>query len=155
MTDLTKYTLDEALKGMKRGDFTSVELTQAHINACENATELNAFVTTSFEQALEEAKNSDLRRAKGEIGIIEGAPLGVKDLFCTDGVKTTAGSNILDQFEPTYESSVTANMNSQGIQILSNQYRADSQKGLAAKMAVQYKKILSFKKRIEEEEAEI
>ncbi|MDG1126802.1 MAG: Asp-tRNA(Asn)/Glu-tRNA(Gln) amidotransferase subunit GatA, partial [Hellea sp.] len=67
MTDLTKYTLDEALKGMKRGDFTSVELTQAHINACENATELNAFVTTSFEQALEAAKNSDLRRAKGEI----------------------------------------------------------------------------------------
>lgn len=118
MTDLTKYTLDEALKGMKRGDFTSVELTQAHINACENATELNAFVTTSFEQALEEAKNSDLRRAKGEIGIIEGAPLGVKDLFCTDGVKTTAGSNILDQFEPTYESSVTANMNSQGMVML-------------------------------------
>jgi aspartyl-tRNA(Asn)/glutamyl-tRNA(Gln) amidotransferase subunit A len=118
LTDLTKYTLDEALKGMKRGDFTSVELTQAHINACENATELNAFVTTSFEQALEEAKNSDLRRAKGEIGIIEGAPLGVKDLFCTDGVKTTAGSNILDQFEPTYESSVTANMNSQGMVML-------------------------------------
>ena len=118
MTDLTKYTLDEALKGMKRGDFTSVELTQAHINACENATELNAFVTTSFEHALEEAKNSDLRRAKGEIGIIEGAPLGVKDLFCTDGVKTTAGSNILDQFEPTYESSVTANMNSQGMVML-------------------------------------
>ena len=118
MTDLTKYTLNDALDAMNKGEFTSEELTTAHIKACENATKLNVFITSSFEHALEAAKNSDKRRAKGNIGLIEGAPLGVKDLFCTAGVKTTAGSKILDQFEPTYESSVTSNMNSQGMVML-------------------------------------
>jgi len=118
LTDLTKYTLNDALDAMNKGEFTSEELTTAHIKACENATKLNVFITSSFEHALEAAKNSDKRRAKGNIGLIEGAPLGVKDLFCTAGVKTTAGSKILDQFEPTYESSVTSNMNSQGMVML-------------------------------------
>jgi len=80
--------------------------------------DLNAFITTTFEDAMEQAKASDARRAKGEVGLLEGAPLGVKDLFCTEGVKTCAGSKILGDFAPTYESSVTANMKADGMIML-------------------------------------
>ena len=118
MTDLTKLTLSGALDGMAAGEFSSVELTKAHIDACMDAADLNAFITTSFEGAIEEAKASDARRAKGEVGALEGAPLAVKDLFCTEGVKTTAGSKILGEFTPTYESTVTANMKADGMVML-------------------------------------
>jgi len=118
MSDLTKLTLEGALDGMAKGDFSSEELTKAHIEACMDGADLNAFITTTFEQAMEGAKASDARRAKGDVGLLEGAPLGVKDLFCTEGVKTTAGSKILGDFEPTYESSVTANMKADGMVML-------------------------------------
>ena len=118
MSDLTKLTLEGALDGMESGDFSSEELTKAHIDACMDGADLNAFITTTFEQAMEGAKASDARRAKGEVGLLEGAPLGVKDLFCTEGVKTTAGSKILGDFEPPYESSITANMKADGMVML-------------------------------------
>jgi len=118
MTDLTKMTLEGALDGMSKGDFSSEELTRAHIDACMEGADLNAFITTTFESAMESAKASDARRAKGEVGKLEGAPLGVKDLFCTEGVKTTAGSKILGDFAPPYESSVTANMKADGMVML-------------------------------------
>ena len=118
MTDLTKLTLSDALDGMATGDFSSVELTQAHIDACKAGAKLNAFITDTHELALEQAKASDTRRAKGEAGKLEGAPLAVKDLFCTEGVKTCAGSKILGEFEPTYESTVTANMKADGMVML-------------------------------------
>ena len=118
MTDLSKLTLEGALDGMAKGEFSSVELTQAHIDACMEGADLNAFITTTFEDAMEQAKASDARRAKGEVGLLEGAPLGVKDLFCTEGVKTCAGSKILGDFTPTYESSVTANMKADGMVML-------------------------------------
>ena len=118
MSDLTKLTLEGALDGMKKGDFSSVELTRAHVDACMEAADLNAFITTTFEQALDQAKASDERRTKGEVGNLEGAPLGVKDLFCTEGVKTTAGSQILGDFKPPYESSVTTNMKADGMVML-------------------------------------
>ena len=118
MTDLTKLTLEAALGGMASGDFSSVELTQAHIEACQSAGKLNAFITDTHELALEQAKASDARRKKGEVGLLEGAPIGVKDLFCTEGVKTCAGSKILGEFAPTYESSVTANMKADGMVML-------------------------------------
>jgi len=117
MSDLTKLTLEEALDGLSKGDFSSVELTQAHIEACEGAAKLNAFITDTHELALEQAKASDARRAKGDAGLLEGAPIGVKDLFCTEGVKTCAGSKILGEFAPTYESSVTANMKADGMNL--------------------------------------
>ena len=90
MSDLTKLTLESALNGMASGDFSSEELTKAHIDACIEAADLNAFITTTFEQALDQAKASDDRRASSkksgaEVGRLEGAPLGVKDLFCTEG----------------------------------------------------------------------
>ncbi|WP_409431992.1 Asp-tRNA(Asn)/Glu-tRNA(Gln) amidotransferase subunit GatA [Litorimonas sp. RW-G-Af-16] len=118
MSDLTKLTLESALDGMAKGDFTSQELTKAHIDACADGADLNAFITTTFGLAMEQAKQSDARRERGEAGLLEGAPLGVKDLFCTDGVKTTAGSKILGDFTPTYESSVTANMKADGMVML-------------------------------------
>ena len=118
MTDLTKLTLAAALDGMASGDFSSVELTDAHIKACEAGTKLNAFITDTHELAREQAAASDARRAKGEVGLLEGAPLGVKDLFCTEGVKTTASSKILGEFIPPYESSVTANMKADGMVML-------------------------------------
>ena len=118
MTDLTKMTLADALGGMAKGEFSSVELTDAHIKACESAGGLNAFITDTHDLAREQAKASDARRAKGTVGALEGAPLGVKDLFCTEGVKTCAGSKILGEFTPRYESSVTANMKADGMVML-------------------------------------
>ncbi len=118
MTDLTKLSLSGALEGMAAGDFSSAELTEAHIKACEGAGTLNAFITETHELARAQAKASDARRAKGQVGRLEGAPLAIKDLFCTEGVKTTAGSKILGDFTPTYESSVTANMKADGMVML-------------------------------------
>lgn len=118
MSDLTKLTLSDALDGMAKGDFSSEELTKAHIDACMDGADLNAFITTTFEQAMEGAKASDARRKSGDVGKLEGAPLGVKDLFCTEGVKTCAASKILGDFEPTYESTVTANMKADGMVML-------------------------------------
>ncbi|MGJ8563686.1 MAG: Asp-tRNA(Asn)/Glu-tRNA(Gln) amidotransferase subunit GatA [Alphaproteobacteria bacterium] len=118
MTDLTQLSLFDALDGMSKGDFSSAELTEAHITACEGAGKLNAFITDTHDLAREQAKASDARRAKGEVGLLEGAPLGVKDLFCTDGVKTTAGSKILGDFKPPYESTVSANMRADGMVML-------------------------------------
>ena len=118
MTDITNLTLSGALDGMAKGDFSSLELTEAHISACTAAKGLNAFITDTHDLAREQAKASDARRKSGTIGKLEGAPLAVKDLFCTEGVKTTAGSKILGEFTPTYESSVTANMKADGMVML-------------------------------------
>lgn len=118
MTDLTKLTLAGALDGMSKSEFSSVELTDAHIAACEKADKLNAFITPTYDLAREQAKASDARRAAGTVGKLEGAPLGMKDLFCTENVKTTAASKILGDFKPPYESTVSANMKADGMVML-------------------------------------
>ncbi|NNC38009.1 MAG: Asp-tRNA(Asn)/Glu-tRNA(Gln) amidotransferase subunit GatA [Acidimicrobiales bacterium] len=118
MTDFTNLTLEGALAGLKAKDFTSLEITEAHIKACEDASELNAFITTDYDNARAAAKASDEKLAKGDGGLLEGAPLGVKDLFCTEGVRTTAGSKILGDFTPQYESTVTSNMKRDGMVML-------------------------------------
>ena len=111
MTELTSLTLKAALDGLKARAFTSEEITRAHIAAIEKANPaLNAFILPTFERALQMARASDARLAKGEGGPLEGAPLGIKDLFCTDGVQTTAASHILKGFTPPYESTVTSNL---------------------------------------------
>ncbi|MCG9916893.1 MAG: Asp-tRNA(Asn)/Glu-tRNA(Gln) amidotransferase subunit GatA [Phenylobacterium sp.] len=110
MSDLTKLTLKSALEGLDSKAFSAVELTRAHLGAIEAAKPLNAFVLETPEKALEMAQASDARRAKGQAGALDGAPLGIKDLFCTEGVRSTACSKILGNFTPTYESSVTANL---------------------------------------------
>lgn len=110
MTDLTHLSLIDALKGLEKKEFTSVELTEAHIRATEASRHLNAYVTETLDLALEQAKASDARRAAGKAGALDGAPVAIKDLFCTNGVKTTACSKILGNFIPPYESTVTANL---------------------------------------------
>ena len=110
MSDLTKLTLKAALDGLATRSFSSVELTQAHVQAVEGARALNAYVLETPDKALEMAAASDARRASGDAGPLDGAPLGIKDLFCTEGIRSTAGSKILGTFVPTYESTVTANL---------------------------------------------
>ena len=111
MTDLTRLTLGAALDGLANKDFSSVELTSAFIARIEAVNpHLNAYVLTTPERALEAARASDARRAAGTAGPLDGAPIGVKDLFCTEGVRTTAGSKILGNFVPPYESTVTSHL---------------------------------------------
>ncbi len=111
MTDLTKLTLAEARAGLAKKQFSSVELTQAFLDAIEAGNRaLNAYVLPTPEHALAQAKDSDARLAKKKGRPLEGLPLGIKDLYCTKGVRTTACSNILGEFTPTYESTVTQNL---------------------------------------------
>ncbi len=110
MSDLTRLTLKSALEGLESKAFSAVELTCAHIASIEAARPLNAFVLETPDKALEMARASDARRTQGQAGALDGAPLGIKDLFCTEGVRSTACSKILGNFTPTYESSVTANL---------------------------------------------
>lgn len=110
MGDLTKLTLKAALAGLKARDFSSVDITKAHIEAIEQARGLNAYVLETPDKALAMAAASDERLARGEGGALEGAPLGIKDLFCTEGVRSTAASKILGNFVPAYESTVTSQL---------------------------------------------
>ncbi|MBI1208302.1 MAG: Asp-tRNA(Asn)/Glu-tRNA(Gln) amidotransferase subunit GatA [Azospirillum sp.] len=110
MSELTRLGIAEALAGLARKDFSAIELTSAHLDAMAAARPLNAFITETPERALEMARASDVRRAQGESGPLDGVPIAIKDLFCTTGVQTTAGSRILDGFTPPYDSTVTANL---------------------------------------------
>lgn len=118
MTDLTDLTITQALAGLSAKDFSATELTKAHLTAMENARHLNAYIVETPEIALSQAKASDERIAKGQMGKLEGIPLGIKDLFCTTGVQTTAGSKILEGFKPTYESTVSQNLLNAGSSML-------------------------------------
>ncbi len=110
MTGLTELTLAEACSALRQKKCSAVELAQAHIRAIEKARALNAFIIETPDKALAMARQSDARIARGEAGPLEGIPLGIKDLYCTEGVQTTAGSHILEGFVPPYESTVTANL---------------------------------------------
>ncbi|MCJ2035817.1 Asp-tRNA(Asn)/Glu-tRNA(Gln) amidotransferase subunit GatA [Methylobacterium sp. J-068] len=110
MTSLNELTLAEARDGLKAGDFSAADLTRAHLAAMEKARGLNAYLVETPERALAMADAADAKLAAGEARPLEGIPLGIKDLFCTDGVATTAGSKILEGFTPAYESAVTANL---------------------------------------------
>ena len=111
MTDLTKLTIADARKGLNDKDFTALELTDSYLAAITAANEaLNAYVEVTPEHARAQAAKSDEKIAKGEAGALEGIPVGVKDLFCTNGSHSQAASHILDGFKPNYESTVTQNM---------------------------------------------
>ena len=107
MTKLTDLTLTEALQGLDAKKFSAVELTNAHIAGVENARGLNAFITETPDLARKQAQESDARRAVSHAGALDGIPLAIKDLYCTKGVRTTAASHILNNFVPTYESTVS------------------------------------------------
>ena len=120
MTDaLTSLTIAAARDALAGGKFSAVELTEAHLQAMGGASGLNAFITTTPEAALVGAAEADARRAKGETrGPLDGIPLAIKDLFCTEGVRTSAGSHILDNFVPPYESTVTGKLRAAGAVML-------------------------------------
>ena len=111
MTDLTKLTLTEARDGLAKKQFKATELTDAFIKAIEKANPaLNAYVLQTPDHARAQAKESDKRLASGKAGVLEGLPLGNKDLFATRGIRTTACSKILGDFKPPYESTVGQNL---------------------------------------------
>ena len=119
MTDLTHLTIAEARARLRGGDFTALELTDAYLAAIDAANpRLNAYVAVTHDKAREMAKASDARLAAGQGGALEGIPLGIKDLFATEGVHTQACSHILDGFLPRYESTVTANLWADGAVML-------------------------------------
>jgi aspartyl-tRNA(Asn)/glutamyl-tRNA(Gln) amidotransferase subunit A len=116
---LTDLSVAEAGEGLRTGAFSSVELTRSLLDAIERARDANAFITVTPEIALERAAASDARRAEGTAaGPLDGIPIAIKDLFCTEGVLTTAGSHILDGFVPTYESTVSAKLRAAGAVML-------------------------------------
>ena len=107
MTDLNALTIADARAKLRAGDVTSVELTEACLNAVDEAKVLNAVVHSTPELAMEQAKAADARLANGNAPSMCGIPLGIKDLFCTKGVASQAASGILEGFKPEYESTVT------------------------------------------------
>ncbi len=110
MTELTSLTLGEARDGLRSRRFSALELADAHLAAMEAARALNVYVLETPEQARAMASAADARLAAGDARPLEGIPLGVKDLFATHDVRTTACSRILGDFAPPYESTVTANL---------------------------------------------
>src|SRR3977135_1619182 len=110
MTDLTSLTLAEARAGLANKSFTSLELTDAHLEAIEAARALNVFVMETPDKARRMARQADAKIVKGEGGPLAGIPLGIKDLFATKDVRTTACSKILGNFLPPYESTVTSQL---------------------------------------------
>jgi len=119
MTDLTQLTISQARDKLAAGECTAVQLTEAFLKAMETGRDLNAYITETPEIALQRAQESDARRANGEsLGAMDGIPVAIKDLFCTEDVLTTAGSHILDGFTPAYESTVSANLRAAGAVML-------------------------------------
>lgn len=117
-SDLTQLTLSQAVAGLRARQFSAREITQAHLEIIDRANpHLNAFITVTAESALKHADYADGRLAVGseeEVRALEGAPIGIKDLFCTENVRTTAGSKILGNFVPPYESYVSAKLRDAG-----------------------------------------
>jgi len=116
MTNITSLTLSELVKNIKDKKLSSEETTKAYIERGEKSQDLNTYITEDFSNALKKSKifdqkpNFDLK--------LPGVPMAVKDLFCTNGVKTTAGSKMLSNFIPTYESTVTQNIWNEGAILL-------------------------------------
>lgn len=115
----TEFTIAEARAALDAGTVSARELAEAHIAAMDAARDLNAYITETPDRALADADASDARRTKGEtLGALDGIPVAIKDLFCTEGIMTTAASHILEGFVPTYESSVSANLRAAGTVML-------------------------------------
>jgi aspartyl-tRNA(Asn)/glutamyl-tRNA(Gln) amidotransferase subunit A len=119
MTDLTKLTIADARTKLRAREIKAAELTDAYLAAIDAANgQFNAYVAVTQDKARAMAKASDAKLAKGEGGALEGIPLGIKDLFATEGVHTQACSHVLDGFKPRYDSTVTANLWADGAVML-------------------------------------
>ncbi len=117
MTELNKLTIAAARDALRKGDVTSVELTEACLTAIDAADTLNAYVHKTPEIALEQAKAADARKG-ASAGALNGIPLGIKDLYCTKGVPSQSASGILAGFKPEYESTVTSKLFESGAVML-------------------------------------
>jgi aspartyl-tRNA(Asn)/glutamyl-tRNA(Gln) amidotransferase subunit A len=111
-------TIAELAKGLRSGEFSSVELTKAFLARIKQHGSLNAYITVTEDLALQEAKAADARLAKGDAGLLTGIPVAQKDIFCTEGVKTTCGSKMLDNFIAPYNAMVVEKFNSAGAVML-------------------------------------
>lgn len=118
MSALNKATLSDIRDGLRRKDFTSVEVTDACLDAVQAADALNAFCAKTGDKARDMARQADERIAAGDAPDMCGIPLGIKDLFCTQGVESQAASRILDGFRPQYESTVTSRLWADGAVML-------------------------------------
>ena len=116
MADINNISLSDIVKLIKSKKISSLELTKHFIKNIENGKKLNSFITTCFDESIKSSKNFDNK--KNFDGLLPGVPIAVKDLFCTKNIKTTAGSKILENFEPTYESTVTSNLWNEGAFLL-------------------------------------
>lgn len=110
MTGITDLGVAAIRDGFRGGEFSAREVAEAFNEAVAGAEALNCFIVTTPEKALEAAEAADAALAAGEAGPLSGVPLGIKDLFCTDGVQSTAASHILEGFVPPYESTVSGNL---------------------------------------------
>jgi len=115
---LNSLTIADARDALRKGDVTAVELTQACLGAIDAADALNAFVHKTPEIALERARAADARLQSGDAPAMCGIPIGIKDLFCTEGVASQAASNILRGFKPEYESTITSQLRNSGAVML-------------------------------------
>ena len=115
---LNALTIAEARDALRKGDVTSVELTEACVTAIDAADALNAFVHKTTELALDRARAADTRIQAGNAPDMCGIPVGIKDLFCTEGVPSQAASNILKGFKPEYESTVSGRLRDAGAVML-------------------------------------
>jgi len=119
MSDITQFGIAAIRDGISNGEFTAVEATEAFNARVAAAKQLNAFIVETPEQAIEQAKAVDAANADGkQLGKMAGVPIGMKDLFCTEGTQTTAASHILEGFTPTYESTVSSNLWASGATML-------------------------------------
>ena len=118
MSDLTSLSIAELREGFRSGEFTAREIAEQYNAAVAGARSLNAYTVETPDDALAAADAADKARGSGELGSLAGIPLGIKDLFATRGVDTTAGSRILKDFRPPYESTVSANLRKAGAGML-------------------------------------
>ena len=118
MSDLLNLDLSGAKKALNKKEISSFELTNAYLDAIEKTSSIGAYIDLQRDYALQMAKKSDKKISQGVAGPLEGIPIGVKDMFCTKDIKTTASSKILENFYPTYESTVTQNLWNDGAVML-------------------------------------
>ena len=108
-------TITELAQGLRAKEFSSVELTQHFLNRVNKHADLNAFITVTADLALQAAQLADVKIAKGEAGLLTGIPMAHKDIFCTQDVKTTCGSKMLDNFIAPYNATVVDKLNAVGV----------------------------------------
>ncbi|MCP3689816.1 MAG: Asp-tRNA(Asn)/Glu-tRNA(Gln) amidotransferase GatCAB subunit A, partial [Gammaproteobacteria bacterium] len=114
-----KKTIRQIQKGLARGDFSSLEITQDYLTAIKTHNPaINCYISITDELALQQARAADARLATGQAQPLTGVPLAHKDIFCTDGVKTSCGSKMLDNFIAPYDATVVENIKAAGAVML-------------------------------------